>query len=72
MQAFLVLLRYDLGQMGRSWIVRAWIVLLVVPAVFLVGVALVVGGTVLFVALGIVGNLPGGFLYAFSPRSSPV
>ena len=27
--------------------------------------------SVLFVALGIVGNLPGGFLYAFSPRSSP-
>lgn len=28
--------------------------------------------SVLFVALGIVGNLPGGLLYAFSPRSSPV
>jgi uncharacterized protein (TIRG00374 family) len=27
--------------------------------------------SVLFVALGIVGNLPGGLLYAFSPRSSP-
>lgn len=39
MQAFLVLLRYDLGQMGRSWIVRAWVALLVIPAFFLVGVA---------------------------------
>jgi hypothetical protein len=39
MQAFLVLLRYDLGQMARSWIVRAWIALLVIPAFFLVGVA---------------------------------
>lgn len=39
MQAFLVLLRYDLGQMGRSWIARAWIALLVLPALFLVGVA---------------------------------
>lgn len=27
--------------------------------------------SVLFVALGIVGNLPGGLLYALSPRSSP-
>src|SRR5437667_43950 len=35
MQAFLVLLRYDLGQMARSWIVRAWVSLLVVPAVIL-------------------------------------
>ncbi|MBM4416657.1 MAG: hypothetical protein FJ035_10600 [Chloroflexi bacterium] len=39
MQAFLVLLRYDLGQMSRSWIARAWIALLVLPALFLVGVA---------------------------------
>jgi len=28
--------------------------------------------SILFVALGVVGNLPGGLLYAFSPRSSPV
>jgi uncharacterized protein (TIRG00374 family) len=28
--------------------------------------------SVLFVALGVIGNLPGGLLYAFSPRSSPV
>ena len=28
--------------------------------------------SVLFVALGVVGNLPGGLLYAFGPRSSPV
>jgi len=26
--------------------------------------------SVLFVALGVVGNLPGGLLYAFSPRSA--
>ncbi len=39
MQAFLVLLRYDLSQMGRSWIVRLWIVLLFIPAVFVLGVA---------------------------------
>jgi ABC-type transport system involved in multi-copper enzyme maturation permease subunit len=39
MQAFLVLLRYDLGQMVRSWIVRAWVALLVIPAGFLVGIA---------------------------------
>jgi len=39
MQAFLVLLRYDLSQLGRSWIVRIWIVLLLVPAVFVLGVA---------------------------------
>jgi hypothetical protein len=39
MQAFLVLLRYDLGQMSRSWIVRAWVALLVIPAGFLVSVA---------------------------------
>ena len=39
MQAFLVLLRYDLGQMGRSWIVRLWIALLAIPALFVVAVA---------------------------------
>lgn len=39
MQAFSVLLRYELAQLARSWIVRAWILLLVVPAIFLVGVA---------------------------------
>ena len=39
MQAFWVLLQYDLGQMARSWIVRAWVVLLILPAGFLVGVA---------------------------------
>jgi ABC-type transport system involved in multi-copper enzyme maturation permease subunit len=39
MQAFLVLLRYDLSQMGRSWIVRIWVALLFIPAVFVLGVA---------------------------------
>jgi uncharacterized protein (TIRG00374 family) len=27
--------------------------------------------SVLFLALGVIGNLPGGFLYAFGPRSAP-
>ena len=39
MQAFLVLLRYDLSQMTRSWIVRIWVALLFIPAVFVLGVA---------------------------------
>lgn len=39
MQAFSVLLRYELGQLSRSWIVRVWVLLLVLPAIFLVGVA---------------------------------
>ncbi len=39
MQAFLAILRYDLGQLGRSWITRIWIPLLVAPALFLVMVA---------------------------------
>lgn len=36
MQAYLALLRLDLEQMGRSWLVRGWAVLLVAPAIFLV------------------------------------
>lgn len=39
MQAFSVLLRYELEQLTRSWVIRAWVLLLVVPAIFLVGVA---------------------------------
>jgi ABC-type transport system involved in multi-copper enzyme maturation permease subunit len=39
MQAFLVLFRYDLNQMSRSWIVRLWVALLFIPAVFVLGVA---------------------------------
>ncbi len=39
MQAFLVLLRYDVGQMARSWIVRVWVALLILVAGF--GVAVV-------------------------------
>lgn len=39
MQAFWVLLQYDLGQMARSWIVRGWVALMVSGAGFLVGVA---------------------------------
>lgn len=39
MQAFSVLLRYELEQLTRSWVIRAWVLLLVVPAVVLVGVA---------------------------------
>lgn len=41
MQAFLAILRYDLGQLSRSWLVRIWIVLLLGPAAFLI----VVSGT---------------------------
>jgi len=39
MQAFLAILRYDLGLLFRSWITRIWIPLLVAPALFLVVVA---------------------------------
>ncbi len=39
MQAFLAILRYDLSQLGRSWLVRIWIALLSAPALFLVVVA---------------------------------
>ena len=39
MQAFLAILRYDLGLLTRSWITRIWLPLLVTPALFLVAVA---------------------------------
>ncbi|MBM3138899.1 MAG: hypothetical protein FJZ92_01485 [Chloroflexi bacterium] len=39
MQAFLAILRYDVEQLTRSWVTRVWILLLVVPALFLVAVA---------------------------------
>ncbi len=39
MQAFLAILRYDLGQLVRSWITRIWLPLLIAPALFLVAVA---------------------------------
>lgn len=39
MPAFTALLRYDLGQMARSWLLRIWFVLLVIPGAFLVVVA---------------------------------
>lgn len=39
MQAFLAILRYDLGQLIRSWITRIWLPLLIAPALFLVVVA---------------------------------
>lgn len=39
MQAFLAILRYDLGLLLRSWITRIWIPLLIAPALFLVVVA---------------------------------
>ena len=39
MQAFLAILRFDLGQLSRSWLVRIWIVLLIAPAGFLVVVS---------------------------------
>lgn len=39
MRAYLALLRRDAEQLSRSWLVRAWIVLLAAPAGFLVVVA---------------------------------
>ena len=39
MQAYLALLRLDVAQLTRSWLVRGWVVLLAAPAVFLVIVA---------------------------------
>jgi hypothetical protein len=39
MQAFLAILRYDLGQLSRSWLVRIWVALLFAPAGFLVVVS---------------------------------
>jgi ABC-2 type transport system permease protein len=39
MQAFLAILRYDLDQLARSWLVRSWVALLAIPALFLVVVA---------------------------------
>jgi ABC-type transport system involved in multi-copper enzyme maturation permease subunit len=39
MQAFLAILRYDLGQLSRSWLMRIWVLLLAVPAGFLVVVS---------------------------------
>ena len=36
MQAFLAILRYDVAQLARSWLVRLWVVLLVAVAAFLV------------------------------------
>ena len=39
MQAFLAILRYDIDQLARSWLVRSWVALLAIPAFFLVIVA---------------------------------
>lgn len=39
MQAFLAILRYDFGQLTRSWISRIWVPLLVIPAFALVFIA---------------------------------
>ena len=39
MQAYFALLRFDVGQLSRSWLVRGWVVLLTAPAAFLVVVA---------------------------------
>jgi hypothetical protein len=36
MQAFLAILQYDVTQLARSWLVRIWVLLLIVPALFLV------------------------------------
>ena len=39
MQAFLAILRYDLGLLVRSWITRIWLPLLIAPALGLIAVA---------------------------------
>lgn len=39
MRAFLAILRYDVDQLSRSWLVRIWVILLVAPALFLIVVA---------------------------------
>lgn len=39
MQAFLAILRYDVGLLARSWVIRIWVPLLIAPALFLVVVA---------------------------------
>ncbi len=39
MQAFLAILRYDFGQLTRSWISRIWVPLLVAPAFALIFIA---------------------------------
>ena len=39
MRAFLAILRYDVDQLSRSWLVRIWVLLLVAPALFLIVVA---------------------------------
>ncbi len=39
MQAFLAILRYDLRQLTHSWLMRIWVLLLAVPAGFLVVVS---------------------------------
>lgn len=39
MQAFLAILRYDFGQLTRSWISRIWVPLLIAPAFALVFIA---------------------------------
>src|SRR5690606_29982937 len=39
MQAYLAILRYDIGTLTRSWVARVWLPLLAVPALFLVAVS---------------------------------
>ena len=39
MQAFLAVLRYDLGLLARSWITRIWLPLLIAPALVLIAIA---------------------------------
>ncbi len=41
MQAFLAILRYDLNQLGRSWLVRIWVAALVLPALYVIILAAV-------------------------------
>ena len=39
MQAYITVLRYDLWQLAHSWLLRIWVLLLIIPASFLVAVA---------------------------------
>lgn len=39
MQAFLTILRYDFQQLSQSWVSRIWIIVLTIPAIFLIFLA---------------------------------
>ena len=39
MQAFLTILKYDFGQLSQSWVSRIWIIVMTIPAIFLIFLA---------------------------------